>query len=885
MKVINFKINDRYEHVIDFDSSSNFVEKFIITSSDGERIPIISMSKKKDDGITLETTSSSDTIYIRSVCLNGVEDTTPVDGIEIEKYEIDYTLSSKKVDGAKGSQEPSFNGQHGSSTKPNIQSNSGNVNILDEDGYYLQFTEVLSDNKIYQITVNFNFDQEGKQFGSQSIILYLAKKCNVADVLLDFGSEATQMIVCKRDTNIDISNIVNLFTDIKNKYAKDGDRGANGEDFYQYDLKSPRLYSSYFLLKKRMTNEDINKLQNDIFISPESDILRVLTTKKEVQNIKNDYLISPNIKLSGFGGIEPPAIMVGEQETYVNDIGGNKSYTIYRHSISLFIQEALNNLANRKVPLASFHFLMPNVYEQCDIIKLLRSLQEDITKLVIKPEYSVIKGFEVTAVSESDASLMGVFAFYASSYHRAELESGNYLLLDAGKGTLDFSLVNCEFSNCSNAWTFNNIWRSGIIGAGNSLSYSFLLALVHQYLDICYEPTNGSGIEENTVANFVQNNIIGVTSNAVSGAGDPALVLNMMRLVDKYKQNEWNQVLSEENTDNDKFKNINEIKLEGFVKWLEEHMDGDKIIKLTHYHDYVTKMINAIVAETICNIKYMQDGRENVTINHVIFAGRAFNFKKFKSEMLSALRKMEYCSTANQIELNSLGNNVSMKTICLMCINSLNDGNYHRKILSRPELLISKESPNNLNGRDKSYCENVKKNNFLQWLKNSLNIFYRNNEEINGENKLKKIIIKKVGDGFEISERSSASNEYWDIKNLRCTRISIGGFIYDWTIHDNKDNNIKIKVIFDGENYKIQSLKGQAEFQTSIRLKTSNFLYSSFFPNVIITEGEQNILIPNTVSNVEDVLPEADMSLSNSGESPINSSEQSVIDLDKLVNP
>lgn len=101
MKVINFKINDRYEHVIDFDSSSNFVEKFIITSSDGERIPIISMSKKKDDGITLETTSSSDTIYIRSVCLNGVEDTTPVDGIEIEKYEIDYTLSSKKVDGAK----------------------------------------------------------------------------------------------------------------------------------------------------------------------------------------------------------------------------------------------------------------------------------------------------------------------------------------------------------------------------------------------------------------------------------------------------------------------------------------------------------------------------------------------------------------------------------------------------------------------------------------------------------------------------------------------------------------------------------------------------------------------------------------------------------------
>lgn len=84
-----------------------------------------------------------------------------------------------------------------------------------------------------------------------------------------------------------------------------------------------------------------------------------------------------------------------------------------------------------------------------------------------------------------------------------------------------------------------------------------------------------------------------------------------------------------------KFKNINEIKLEGFVKWLEEHMDGDKIIKLTHYHDYVTKMINAIVAETIRNIKYMQDGRENVTINHVIF-GTSINFKKFKSEMLSA---------------------------------------------------------------------------------------------------------------------------------------------------------------------------------------------------------------------------------------------------------
>ena len=373
-------------------------------------------------------------------------------------------------------------------------------------------------------------------------------------------------------------------------------------------------------------------------------MLKVLTKKDEVQNMKTSYFVAPNIKLSSFGGIELPNVLLSGHEVATNQVGGNDVYFYYRASISLFIIQALKEVLHQGLEknFVSFHFLMPNVYEQQEIVKILHLLQQDITQIISEPRYDKIKGFEVTAVSEGDASVMGVCELKKN--RNQQLAKGNYLLLDAGKGTLDFSLIKYDFEPNINQHTYKNLWRSGIIGAGNSLTYAYFIALVHQYLHIRYDKNEGD-VDTHDIKQFIYANILGRQimegDKMIAGAGDPSLLLNMMRAVDKYKKYESCATIPWED-DGASSKNLNELELNGFVDWLENCVDEkhQRVVELK-YSRYVNDMIDSLVHETMNIIYQMQTGRkdEKYKIDKVIFTGRAFNLKSFKKKMFDALKQ------------------------------------------------------------------------------------------------------------------------------------------------------------------------------------------------------------------------------------------------------
>ena len=884
MKLQNIYINNRFDHVIDYDSTDGHVENFVIqTPTHGDTIQLITFCTiDNKETFRIETEKKTEKYYFTGgeITMNGKESA-------LKKMQITLSFSYKKenveqiMEIPSFSRRPSFNVERtpvitkseesdeivcsedfASIFWADEESNSHRALNLNMDGLNESCIEL---ELIFNLLSHINGKDKSK---TKKLHLYIAPQKYISDVILDFGSEASQMTVFNRDSDIDITGFADLFTKVRSEFTEQGVEDKL-DDYYQYDASSPKLFRSQFFIKKDVQNDDVDQAKQHLFKvykDQEKNLIKVLTTKQEVQSIRSSYFVAPNIKLSSFGGIELPKVLLSNGENVTTDkVGGKDVYFYYRASISLFIIQALKEVLSQgqAMNFISFHFLMPNVYEQQEIVKILHLLQQDIKQIIGEQEFSYVKGFEVTAVSESDASVMGVCELKNSK--DIPLDEGNYLLLDAGKGTLDFSLIKYGFDEHINQYTYKNLWRSGIIGAGNSLTYAYFIALVHQYLDIRYEKKGD--VDDHDIKQFICTNILGQGDNVVEGAGDSSLLLNMMRAVDKYKKYALRNNLVVED-DGASSNNLNKLQLGAFVDWLETCVDETKqvVVALTH-PDYVDKMINSLVNETVNIIYQMQAGRgEECSIDKVIFSGRAFNLQAFKNKMWNALRQ-KYESIS---EVSFLGDHtaISMKDICLVCVNPIIQGHYNRKILSEPILLQKKSTliADNIENVESKRQPNIIIRIMRKLFKmDSGNITSDvNNNDVNqAEVTSEKDFIDKIGDFLAIKGTTEQMDTVplegyeWTVTNPKFVRFNIGGVIR------RPSGGIgigKVNVFFDGKGYIWRSENGKTgNFVKGMKLENSPFLQSSFFPNFIPDQIQKIELIPdvkdNTVQNEENFTP------------------------------
>ena len=291
----------------------------------------------------------------------------------------------------------------------------------------------------------------------------VAPRDNTYDIVIDFGSEASQIWINRRcNDHSNKGNMMSLFGSIKRNSPFSAE--AN-ENIYQFDPSNPKLFRSLFFVKNEIPCADIQ--QSDLtFINCDKDLITILANNVAL----------PNMKLMDHSNVPLP-------EFYVN----NEPLNIYHRVneiraeiLKFFFKTALRQIdRTSNQPVAcKITFLVPNTYKQDTLSSVHAQLIEDLRLLRENDEnrFEHIKGdIEVSTFSESDASFFGWYR--AGEYSKSDAQK-RVLIVDIGKGTTDFSVL--RISSNQGQVTVERMARSGFVGAGNVMTFALLASIIRQ---------------------------------------------------------------------------------------------------------------------------------------------------------------------------------------------------------------------------------------------------------------------------------------------------------------------------------------------------------------------------------------------------------------------
>lgn len=647
MKLLPIRINDKQiEHMVDFENRNESDNAFIIATEVGDAKQnrcLFGLCRGIDrGGSVLYQKEEQSSLYIQEISMNADETEIKIVlgtdspnqrifGVNRKLYSwiIDYTVSENVIP---------------------FQF------VLNQDGDV---------NDIKTIKVTFILDGISKV-----IYFHLAPKGQIRDAVIDAGSEACQIAIFKRDENeIGNRNIYPIMNGVY-RFFKNNPT-VDKKDIkctYQAEVKGrrydERLLKSVFFAKNVIDNIE----ENDVIVgdNDKSDeaLLRMYVSQND-QNLGEGYIPLCNMKIAAFGGLNLPKIVVGGEDISVMDI--NPKFFFYRKYISLFVERILTNICStnegRNSKLLSLYILMPNVYSSKMVQEFLNYIREDVRKLIKSgnDRFGKVKGFSVNAISESDASFIGAvknnILCLAEDQNTQEIADGKYLIMDAGKGTLDFSIIEKKKENGKDI--FYGVMQDGIIGASATISYGFMLDLIEEYKRV-----HNLDIE---LREFISDIIL---------EGDTYFINEILSYVDKYKI-KYSSL--RQNNDFD----INNVSIdpervstvEGFNEWVQ-------ILVRNGYRIPAIRYVNAIVDVIVENVIDKIVGLGSV--DKVVFAGRGFLYEDLKNKMLEKLQEinsgLQECIVQEDLFLNP-------KNICLFIPNAVSNGEYKKSYVSKPNIV------------------------------------------------------------------------------------------------------------------------------------------------------------------------------------------------------
>lgn len=738
----------------------------------------------------------------------------------------------------------------------------------------------------------------------REIHLWVALPDSINDVVLDFGSEASQMAIFKRDMKQTLVGIKRLFPLMK-KILRPNTQESEADVFLQQDLSNRNLFKSVFYVKKEFStseagvpypkfderqeeqnpiNQDLANIScgstqaasqppiplvgkdiesistieqskidhavNDTHHQPliqmngrqsttsvelekGGGVLRMLTKETEIED--GQFIQLPNVKISSFGGVMLPEITVDGRELTIGEYNNNY---FYRASINRFIYCALKNVEK---PCICLYILMPNVYSYQDICRHLKWIQEDISKMIDK--FDGVKCVELSVISESDASLLGALSWLERPERGKPLLEGNYLILDAGKGTLDFSVLEYQ----SSPKQFLSRYRSGIIGAGNALTYAYFCGMLYD----CLEALTVNEISEQQLRQYIYENILGLTPGGkAKGGGDTAHLHKLMQIVEdykvaigdpKYKVGSINLGTS----DNDAvFLDVIFEKINDIMKQMVNDKDAQyKLLsnQAQRFIDDTVANITEKVAEKLRILKALDIGE----IKGVIFAGRGFRHKAFKESIEKMLDKIFTTGTHLQ-EMKYLDEEYAAdeKTICLFIRNAVQQGWYNNHMMCVPAVKTTMKSGGSKDSSPKGLLDRPTKLLRKLFSKSSLNnvledlIDIRQDEQMTQTpgNEEKNGMVK----GFKLCFESSSDS------------IVIGGSFFPIPRSGQMDLFfINDKVLLRDRNQKAPHRLHEV-LDNDVDLATSPFLFATLFPNVN-PEATNKIILPERKQHDQEV--------------------------------
>lgn len=325
---------------------------------------------------------------------------------------------------------------------------------------------------------------------SGKICVHCVPSDDLYDVVLDFGSEASQMLI-RHNADGAGANPHQLFAYMLRHYWQ-AVVGGNRRVYDQQD-DNPELFRSIFFKKENASMDNHFEMQEP---NDQDSFVNFITRRNHHSGER-----IPNVKIS---------FLTGQQ------IEGADRTRLHVGIIMRFLHEALKRIselqkeAMRGIDVNTavrFTILLPNVMPQSNVSSLIHKLHELANAPEFLKKFSdfiTVPYIQVACCSESDASFL-------ERMNVIGLAPGDRCLtIDIGKGTTDFSITKKIDANKA-----TSLFRSGFVGAGNAVSYAIF--------DNCIEQMVGKSKKKEVIKKVLD--------------AEPALLFDLDNAIEEIKHN------------------------------------------------------------------------------------------------------------------------------------------------------------------------------------------------------------------------------------------------------------------------------------------------------------------------------------------------------------
>ena len=504
---------------------------------------------------------------------------------------------------------------------------------------------------VVEICYKYKDEKQEKKF-AYAFKIHLYTKENLIEAAMDFGSEASQIFVQSDGTNMKLVSSFEKFHGNldSHEWGKD-DKGEKDKDYWQ-GIPSDDLYKSvFFIHTKPLKTTTVDKPNTN----NESTFIQTLIPKNYEKEKYKDMIILPNLKLvellSGISWTKKISFKEGNPFDKQNLLLLS-STTAKNGILRMVLNNFLHCLLNDKLESTASNkrfikllLLMPNVYYQQKVYSVIKNLYEDFEKIKLnEKKYEQYAGIEIQMLSESDAAFMGAKSDAAFMKTKTKnntgptsqrcVKDGYFLIIDAGKGTTDFSILKQQGKKRS---VFDSFYRNGIPASGHFLTYAFYEAAKEFF--------NSNGI---SLKNLIEN-------------AERSTLIKFMTVLEQFKikYNEFS--FDNKNVPIDKT-SINT--LDSIVTFLDELAKEKKHIPQIKkkVKEKVRLLVDKIQEAIKLGIKQEHTFKK---FEKVLLTGRGFLFSPFQVAVSKMLSKNQWINENSDIHAYKKEDCNKAKTICL----------------------------------------------------------------------------------------------------------------------------------------------------------------------------------------------------------------------------
>lgn len=645
----------------------------------------------------------------------------------------------------------------------------------------------------------------------------------IYDVVLDFGSEASQMLIQRRDSSV-LCEPIELFKGCAKHFydipENDIDEAVK-KDIYEYDQQDEdiKLFRSVFFLgknKKYPTSGDVNSIISRP--SPNDRLISFISRRDKNETGQR----VPNVKISYLTDINPSGLNMED---------------LHRGMVMRFIHEALCTISDKEYNSSTKEFslrvtlLVPNVMCQNDVSAFVQFVQESVQNPVFLkqvPQTLKLAIVEIRTCSESDASLLNWINKQPS------ISPGRYLIIDIGKGTTDFSVV-----KVINAGQAESIFRAGFVGAGNVLSY----AILDNYLTHLVGPIRKKRKE------FILKLL----------SAEPARLYQLEQAIEAVKRREIKKPSS--TTPSMRLSDTDSLQVETLIERIESDIDVPDDFNIIS--DIIYKIVVKEIAGRIKNIEF----------DHVVLSGRAFKYKPLYDEICKDFKaifpnvKIHYdASDAKKgclygpltpIEVSKFSNMVGEPKSVDISIRPQASFDIDERV----EALKKREVRDNPDKRRNML------NNIAELASKGWRYIFPDDEDEDGNNSGESMadsliqLTKKPESTVKKNEKPESQKRKYSVTDIMSkgipipyyganTRIYISGNSYIPQNSSPLNPHAQYTIYFDGEDFYLRSAESCYPLRKDTTLTSSSpLLFESLFPYSIQLLGRQiEIPIPKAIS-------------------------------------